>query len=135
MADMNSVNLVGRITKDLELKQAGETSVTSFSLAVNRAKKGEADFINCKAFGKTAETMAQYLGKGKPVAITGRIQTGKYDKDGKTIYTTDVIVDRFYFISGGAGEKHDGAQVAGIPGDYFGDNGMTQVDDGEDMPF
>lgn len=129
--DMNNVNLIGRITKDLELKKAGETVVLKFSLAVNRMKKDEADFITCTAFGKTAENMAQYLGKGQQTAIQGHIQTGKYDKEGTTIYTTDVIVDKFFFIGNTASNKKEETKVAGIPNDYFGD--MQEVDG--DMPF
>ena len=64
-----------------------------------RKKDDPADFISCKAFGKTAETMANYLRKGSLIGVTGRIQTGKYDnKEGRTIYTTDVIVNEFEFL-------------------------------------
>ena len=98
---MNVVSLAGRITKDLEPRMtSGDLMVLSFTLAVNRRKKDDpADFISCKAFGKTAEIMSQYLGKGSLIGVTGRIQTGKYDnKEGRTIYTTDVIVDNFDFL-------------------------------------
>lgn len=99
---MNSVNLLGRITKDLELKGNGDVKVLSFSLAVNRSFKKEgqpsADFITCKAFGKTAEFITNYMAKGSQIAVEGRIQTGSYDnKEGNKVYTTDVIVDRCYF--------------------------------------
>lgn len=57
-----------------------------------------ADFINCIAFGKTAEVIGQYFGKGNKIAITGHIQTGSYEKDGQRIYTTDVVVDSFDFV-------------------------------------
>jgi single-strand DNA-binding protein len=98
---MNVVSLAGRITKDLEPRMtSGDLMVLSFTLAVNRRKKDDpADFISCKAFGKTAETMANYLRKGSLIGVTGRIQTGKYDnKEGRTIYTTDVIVNEFEFL-------------------------------------
>ena len=98
---MNTVNLTGRLTKDLEPRMTGgDLMVLGFTLAVNRRKKDDpADFITCKAFGKTAEIMSQYLGKGSLIGVTGRIQTGKYDnKEGRTIYTTDVIVDNFDFL-------------------------------------
>ena len=100
---MNKVTILGRITKDLELKNAGETSVIKFNLAVNRrfVKQGEerqADFINCTAFGKTADTMCKFLSKGRQIAIEGRLQTGSYtNKEGVKVFTTDVIVDGFYF--------------------------------------
>lgn len=101
---MNRVVLIGRLTKDIELRktQSG-TSVGSFTIAVNRRLKQEgqpeADFIRCTAWGKTAEIMSQYLAKGALVGIEGRIQTGSYqDRDGKTVYTTDVVVENFDFL-------------------------------------
>ena len=104
---MNKTFLMGRITKELELKSAQSgTAILSFTLAVNRkyTKAGEekqADFIMCKAFGKTAENIARFFSKGKLILIEGRIQTGSYDKDGQKVFTTDVIVDGFDFT----GEK------------------------------
>ncbi|MDL2276357.1 single-stranded DNA-binding protein [Breznakia sp. OttesenSCG-928-G09] len=101
---INRVVLVGRITKDIELRktQSG-TSVVSFTMAVNRRFKQEgqpeADFIRCIAWNKTAEMMNQYLSKGSLIGVEGRIQTGSYqDKDGKTVYTTDVIIDNVQFL-------------------------------------
>lgn len=101
---MNKVLLNGRITKDLELRktQSG-TSVIRFTLAVNRRFKQEgqpdADFISCTAWGKTAETMSQYLRKGSLIGVEGRITTGSYqDKDNRTVYTTDVTVENFDFL-------------------------------------
>lgn len=92
---MNNVILIGRITKDLEPKysQSG-TAVLKFNVAVDRIKKGEADFPSIIAFGKTAEFLTNYSGKGKLIAIQGHIQTGSYDKDGHKVYTTDVIADK-----------------------------------------
>ena len=108
---MNKVILIGRLTRDPELNFAAGsgTAVTRFSLAVTRPfKKDETDFINCIAFGKTGETIAQYLTKGRQLAVTGSIRTGSYDaKDGTKRYTTDIVVDSFEFIgsgnNGGAG--------------------------------
>lgn len=101
---INRVVLVGRITKDIELRktQTG-TSVVSFTMAVNRRFKQEgqpdADFIRCIAWSKTAELMSQYLSKGAQIGVEGRIQTGSYqDKDGKTVYTTDVVVENVQFL-------------------------------------
>lgn len=99
---MNTVNLIGRLTKDPEeatiKSKDGDLLKVSFTLAVDR-NKDEADFIRCYAFGKTAETIADYTGKGVRVGVTGHIRTGSYeDKETKkTIFTTDVIVDRFDF--------------------------------------
>lgn len=102
---MNKVILIGRLTKDLELKKtATGTSYARFTLAVNRRFKSntdsrDADFISCIAWEKRAETMYQYLGKGSQVGIEGRIQTGSYnDQDGKTVYTTDIVVENFDFL-------------------------------------
>ncbi|MDC4242750.1 single-stranded DNA-binding protein, partial [Clostridium tertium] len=96
---MNKVILIGRLTKDPELNFAAGTgtAVCRFSLAVTRPfKKDETDFINCIAFGKTGETIAQYLTKGRQLAVTGSIRTGSYDaKDGTKRYTTDIVVDSF----------------------------------------
>ncbi|MGL4484550.1 MAG: single-stranded DNA-binding protein, partial [Anaerovoracaceae bacterium] len=92
-------------------------------------KKEETDFINCKAFGKTAEVITQYLTKGSPIAVSGSIQTGSYDaKDGTKRYTTEVVLDGFDFI-GSNGKKEDAAQGEEDP---FA-NGET-LKDGE-MPF
>jgi single-strand DNA-binding protein len=99
---MNKVIMIGRICKDIELRHSqGGMAYCSFTLAVNRRKKqGEeqqADFISCKAFGKTSEFLAKYMSKGRQIAVEGRLQTGSYDKDGTKVYTTDVICDNCYF--------------------------------------
>lgn len=101
---MNKIVLLGRLTKDIELRQAGETSVANFSLAVNRTfhRDGEpdVDFFNCVAFGKRAETLAQYVHKGNQLAIEGHVQIGSYtNKDGANVKTFDVMIDGFDFIS------------------------------------
>lgn len=111
------------------------TAVCRFSLAVARPfKKDETDFINCIAFGKAAETIAQYITKGRQLAITGNIRTGSYDaKDGTKRYTTDVIVENFEFIGSGQSNNNQGqSQDSGFGGNFEED--MTPVDDG-DMPF
>lgn len=99
---MNKVVLIGRTTKSPELRYAPGTgtAVCRFTLAVNRPyKKDETDFINCVEFGKIAETIAQYVLKGRQVAITGSIRTGSYENNaGNKIYTTDVVLDGFEFI-------------------------------------
>ena len=99
---MNKCVLIGRLTRDPEVRAAGETSVARFSLAVDRRfkKDGEqtADFINCVAFGKTAEFVEKYAHKGTKFAVEGRIQTGSYtNKEGQKVYTTDVIVEQLEF--------------------------------------
>ena len=98
---MNKVILVGRLVSDIEIRvtQDGQTSVGKTRIAVNkRGQKDEADFINLVAFGKTAESMSKWSGKGKQIAVAGHIQTGSYEKDGHKMYTFDVIVDEAEFI-------------------------------------
>lgn len=95
----NNVNLVGRFTADVDLKYTNNgIAIGDFSLAVDR-NKDETDFIRCKTFGKTAENIANFFRKGDLIAVNGSIQTGKYvNKEQKTVYTTDVIVDTFAFL-------------------------------------
>jgi len=100
---MNKVTLHGRIAKEPDVKttQSGQT-FTRLTIAVDRyAKAGEerkADFINCTAWGNTAQFLAKYFTKGKEILTEGRIQTGSYtNQDGKKIYTTDVVLDRVEF--------------------------------------
>lgn len=97
---INNVVLTGRITRNLELKQTNNNNLSlNITLAVERNFKDQSgqkqtDFISCKAFGKRAETIAQYCQKGDLIGVTGSIQTGSYQKqDGSTVYTTDVMVD------------------------------------------
>lgn len=105
---MNSVILIGRLTKDPETTYTNSgTAVTRFTLAVDGFKKDDTDFIRITCFAKTAELVEKYLGKGRQVAVEGRIQTGSYDgKDGNKVYTTDVIANRVEFI----GSKNDSSQ-------------------------
>ena len=103
---MNNVSLVGRLTKDPELRtiSSGNTTV-SFTVAVNRQftnanGEREADFINCVVWGKSAENLAKYCTKGSQVAVTGRIQTRSYDgQDGKRVYVTEVVANNITFLS------------------------------------
>lgn len=114
---MNTVILIGRITKDIELRktQSG-MSYARFTVAVNRRFKSkdqqgqDADFISCIAWDKRAETMYQYLGKGSQVGIEGRIQTGSYDRDGQKVYTTDIVVENFDFLESRSQRAQTGAQ-------------------------
>ena len=104
---MNNVTLIGRLTADPEIRDAKDTTVARFTLAVDRIGSEEADFIRCVAFGKSAEFVDDYFTKGLRVGVTGRIQTGRYeDKDsGKTIYTTDIICERLDFADGNPNNK------------------------------
>lgn len=136
---LNNVVLEGRLTRDPDVRaMENGTSVARFSLAVDRdvpSSDGtrKADFINCVAFGKTAEFVDKWLTKGKGIAIVGHIQTGSYkNKDGATVYTTDVIVDRAIFPLGGKQEKKEAQgeteEQMGIP------EGFEQISD-DDIPF
>lgn len=97
---MNKVFLIGRLTKDIELRYtASQTAVAKFTLAVGRKKdKDHSDFIGCIAYGKTAEIMERYVRKGHRIGIVGHIQTGSYERNEQKIYTTDVIVDEMEFL-------------------------------------
>lgn len=129
---MNKVILIGRVTKDPELSFAANSgaAVCRFCLAINRQyKKGETDFINCIAFGKTGETIAQYITKGRQLAAAGAIRTGSYkDKEGNTKYTTDIIIESFEFIGNGP------AAAPEAPGKFEEIEGLEPVFE-EDMPF
>ena len=104
---MNNVVLQGRNVRDVEVKYTpSQMAVARFTLAVDRGGRGkEADFINCVAFGKTAELMDRFTAKGLRVVVQGRIQTGSYEKNGQKVYTTDIIADRVDFIDWKEGNK------------------------------
>ena len=102
---INNTVLVGRVTKDIELKQTqANKSVTQFVLAVNRQFKNangerEADFINIVAWGKTAELLAQYAHKGLQIGVVGRIQTRNYEnQQGQRVHVTEVIAENFQML-------------------------------------
>ncbi|MBU3193488.1 single-stranded DNA-binding protein [Clostridium algidicarnis] len=101
---MNKVILIGRLTKDPQLNfiPGSGKAIVKFTLAVERSYqkdgKKEADFINCTAFDKRAEAIANYVQKGHLFGISGRLQISSYDKDGERKYSTDIIVDEFQFL-------------------------------------
>lgn len=131
---MNIVSLTGRLVRDADVKvTTSNITVARFTLAVNRQKKDDgADFIGCVAFGKTAEVIQKYTSKGSQIGVQGRIQTGSYDgKDGKKVYTTDIIVDRMEFL----GTKPNGQTSAPAPASAPVD-GFHEMDDDDDaLPF
>ena len=101
---MNQFNGVGNLVADVELK-GQNNNVANFRVAIQRPFKNkqtneyETDFLTCKAFGKTAEIIANNFSKGQKIAITGSIQTGSFDgKDGKKVFTTDVVVNQVTFV-------------------------------------
>ena len=94
---MNNVNLIGRLTNDPEISYKGDMAIARYTLAVDRLGEGT-DFIRCVAFRKNGEFAEKYLHKGMKIGVSGRIQTGSYDgKDGKKVYTTDIVVNAHYF--------------------------------------
>ena len=145
---MNSVILIGRLTRDPELSYTPntQTAVCRFTIAVDRPRRqGEdagADFIRINVWGKQAETCDRYLSKGRQVAIMGRIQTGSYkDRGGQTVYTTDVVADRVEFLGSGNGQsKESGNSHGNAYGDApqqagsFGQTASVDVPPMDDMP-
>lgn len=114
---MNSVTIVGRLTKDVELRYTQNgVAVGNFTLASNRPFKNqngeqEADFINCVAWRKQAENLATYMGKGNLVGVTGRIQTRTYEgQDGKTVFVTEVLAESVAFLESGKKQGQGNAQ-------------------------
>ncbi len=139
---MNSVQLIGRLTRDPEMRytSGSQMAVTTFTLAVDRpARQGEekkADFPRITVFGKQAENCDRYLVKGRKVAIEGRIQTGSYqNRNGDTVYTTDVVANRVEFLERGEKTTQEPARepeehqqsIADLPEEF------SAID--EDVPF
>lgn len=144
---MNSVVLIGRLTRDPEVRYVSESqmAVASFTVAIDRpvraGKEKQTDFPRVTVFGKQAENCERFLAKGRLVGVQGRIQTGSYkNKDGATVYTTDVVADRVEFLEWGDRPERSAAQPGqqgqspepkkdmGIP------DGFQAIED-EDIPF
>lgn len=130
---MNSVILIGRLTRDPELRytNGSQMAIAKFSIAIDRpTRQGEekkTDFPRITVFGKQAENCEKYLSKGRMVCVQGRLQTGSYqDKDGKTVYTTDVIADRVEFLEWG--DKNQ--QASSNSGNF---SQAPEVQSGEDL--
>ena len=136
---MNEVILSGRLTKDPEIRYTKDgTAAGNFTLAVDRRFKREgspeADFPRCTVWGKTAELAEKYLKKGTKIMVAGRIQTGSYEKDGRKVYTTDIIVSSQEF----ADSKPEGqsAQPESTQPETASDEFMDIPDNlAEDLPF
>lgn len=144
---MNKVFLIGRLTKDIELyKSNSGMSYSRFILAVNRRRssnqeQNNVDFISCVVWDKRAEMMEKYLGKGTQIAIEGRIQTGRYDKDGQPVFTTDVVVENVKFLESRS-QRQNANIVNDLNNDGFDDNSLNcdsdemSLDiDASDLPF
>ena len=136
---MNKVIIIGRVVRDAEIRYsqgASSTCIARYTLAVDRKFKQEgqptADFINCIAFGKLGEFAEKYLRKGIKIAVTGRIQTGSYkNKDGNTVYTTDVVVEEQEFCESKSQQSSSQQQPAQSV-----DMGFMNIDtDMDSLPF
>jgi single-strand DNA-binding protein len=125
---MNKTILMGRLTRDVELKRTqSDMAVANFTLAVNRrfGKGDETDFINIVAWGKTAEFCNNYFEKGRQVAVSGRIQTRNYEnKEGQKVYVTEVVAEDVYF----ADSKKDGGNTSTKAE-------LNPGDETDDLPF
>ncbi len=140
---MNNVQLVGRLTRDPEIRYSdGGTSVARFTVAVDRRfhKDGqqEADFISCVAFSKTAEFIEKHFWKGMRIGLIGRIQTGSYtNQEGQKIYTTDVCTDNVEFVESKNSSNDSQDSSRPDPSSSVGDGFMSIPDDvgDEGLPF
>lgn len=125
---MNSVNLIGRLTRDVNMKYTPNgVAISTFSLAVNRTfknKNGEydADFIRIQVWRKAAENVANYCKKGSQVGVTGRIQTSSFEgQDGKMVYMTEVVADSVEFLD----TRNDNRQKSHQPNPYQNQGNQT----------
>lgn len=148
MASFNKVMLMGNLTRDIELRHtSGNMAVANIGLAVNRRfktqsgeQRDETTFVDCEAWGRTAEVMAQYLSKGRPVFIEGRLKLDSWqDQQGQNRSKLRVVVENFQFIdAGGAGGPGGGGGGGGGSRQYS--QGASQNDDlppitDDDIPF
>lgn len=142
---MNKVVLIGRLTRDPDVRYTAgpePVAMARYTLAVDRRyrrddREQSADFVSCVAFGKSGEFAEKYLRKGMKIAVTGRIQTGSYtNRDGKKVYTTDVVAEEHEFVEN---KKTESEYSDGYPigiGDTT-DEGFMSIPDGvdEELPF
>ena len=139
---MNSVILIGNLTRDPELRYstgANQTAICKFSIAVNDGfgENKRTSFVPVTVFGKAAESCDKYLEKGRKVAISGRLQTGSYEKDGRKVYTTDVIASSVEFLdntNNSHGEQEKDAQNANQGFAEASGGGFSALND-DDIPF
>lgn len=141
---MNNVVLIGRLTRDPEMKYTtgqNQMAVTNFTLAIDRpvrqGQEKKTDFIRVTVFGRMAENCDRYLAKGRRAAVQGRIQTGSYtNKNGQTVYTTDVVAGNVEFLEYGQNGNSSQSQSSqqGPAQDYDVPEGFQAVSD-DDIPF
>lgn len=149
--NINKVQIAGNLVRDPELRTtpSGQT-VAQFTIATNRVwkdkntgeKKSAAEFVPCVAWGRTGETISQYMQKGKGIYVEGRLQTRNWEANGQKHYRTEVIVEEFQFVGGAGGQGGQAAQRPttideGAPSDSYGDVPAGSVEDinVEDIPF
>lgn len=140
---INNVTLVGRLTKDVELRYTpSNVAVGTFTLAVNRAFKNdngerEADFINCVIWRKGAEMLANYAKKGSQIGITGRIQTRNYEnQQGQRVYVTEVVAENFALLDSRNSNQQQSQQTPNFSrnNETFSNSNPMDIDD-SDLPF
>lgn len=144
---MNVVILMGRMTRDPELKYtSGGKAYTSFTLAVQKTKD-DAEFIDCIAWEKTAETIAEYFRKGRKILVQGRLNVSSYEQNGEKRKSTKVVVSSFEFVESSGTSNNNGGYQQNQP--YNGNGGNSgskpvhndtyenddDTDDNEDFPF
>lgn len=136
---LDNVNLIGRLTRDPEVRYGASTqmAVARFTIAINRGKDRNgkdagSDFPNIVCFGNTAELVEKYIFKGRLVAIQGKIQTGSYEKDGRKVYTTEVVADKVEFLDKAPGNCSGGNENENKSGRFDIPEGFENLDD---IPF
>ena len=137
---MNKALFIGNLTRDPETKMmANGKARTMFTIAVNRPytdQNGQrsADFVTCIAYDKTAELINRYLAKGRKCAVEAHVRTGKYEKDGQTIWTTEFVTDKIEFLSSAQESGASSNPTAPSSATPTENDGFTEVQD-EDLPF
>lgn len=135
---MNKLVLMGRLTKDVEVKQANNTTIARITIAVRRrmAKDNASDFFNIVAFGNNADFVAKYFSKGQQISVCGRLQNNNYEHEGKKVYTNEIIAEEIYFVGNNNKKENTPAETSDnfvVDGQYeFEPN--FDVDDDE-LPF
>ena len=132
MNDLNNVNLIGRLTREAELRySSGGMGICKFSIAVNRSVKkndkwsDEASFFDCAMFGKMAESLKQYLTKGQQVCISGELVQNRWEKDGKQMNRVEINVNHVQLI--GEKPERQNADLPNTPENFVDDYGDLQI--------
>jgi single-strand DNA-binding protein len=139
----NKVILMGNLTRDPETRQTPNgQSVTNFSLAVNRTWKGQdgqtqeqVSFIDCVAWGKTGEVIAQYMQKGRPILVDGRLDQRSWEQDGNKRSKVEVIVENFNFVGGGEGGSSSSASSSSSSSSSSSKTEDVVIEDIDDKPI